>query len=257
MSYFTVGYRLPKFFSTPLFGDRERFGLKIQADDPCWSEWQKTYLDFYFLNQKQSIGKIVNDAGYKVMSKLDMTGKRILEIGPGEISHIDNWNSIPDIYIVADVKPEMLERTAAKLKTRGIPYLTRLLQLSDFVKLPFESEEFDLIISFYTFEHLYSFADYLTEILRVMKQRGKLIGAIPCEGGFSWGIGRFLTTRRWLKKKTKINPDKIICWEHPNFADTILNTLDSKMSRLYLSYWPFGMHVIDLNLIIKFIYEKS
>lgn len=59
-----------------------------------------------------------------------------------------------------------------------------------------------------------------------------------------------------VKKNTTINPDKIICWEHPNFAGTILKTLDARMKRRYLSLWPLSIHVIDLNLAIKFIYEK-
>jgi hypothetical protein len=92
--------------------------------------------------------------------------------------------------------------------------------------------------------------------MRVLKKEGKIIGAIPGEGGLTWGAGRFVTSRRWLKKNTTINPDKIICWEHPNFADSILKTMDNTMRQCYISYWPFSIRLIDLNLLIKFVYEK-
>lgn len=256
MNYFTIGYRLPDFISTLLFGDRKQFGLTVNPNDPCWQEWQKIYLDFYYSNQKRSVGKIVNDAGYKIMSKIDMSEKKILEIGPGDISHIDNWKSIPSLYVIADIKQEMLDITAVKLKARDISYDVKLLSRQDNGGLPFDENEFDVIVSFYSFEHIYPFPLYLDEILRVLKQKGKLVGAIPCEGGLLWGSGRFMTSRRWLRRHTTINPDKIICWEHPNFAETILNTIDEKMKNCYLGYWPFGIPSIDMNLVIKFIYEK-
>jgi hypothetical protein len=83
------------------------------------------------------------------------------------------------------------------------------------------------------------------------------VGAIPCEGGMAWGLGRFLTSRRWLMANTTINPDKLICWEHPNFADFILNTLNKKGLKQHLSFWPFVIPSIDINLIAKFVFKKQ
>jgi hypothetical protein len=66
-----------------------------------------------------------------------------------------------------------------------------------------------------------------------------------------------LTSRRWLKKNTGIDPDKIICWEHPNYADEILAELDQGMARHRVEYWPFSwLPHLDLNLVIRFIYRK-
>jgi SAM-dependent methyltransferase len=239
----------------PLFGDRKQFGLTVQPDDPCWQEWQKTYLNFYYSNQKRSVGKVINNAGYRIMSKVDINGKKVLEIGPGDINHIDDWKGTPLLYVIADIRQEMLDISSMKLGAKGISYDAKLLDKNS-SKLPFGEEEFDIVVSFYSFEHLYPFPAYLDEILRVLKHRGKLVGAIPCEGGLLWGIGRFMISRRWLKKHTSINPDKIICWEHPNFADMILNILDLKMHKQYLGFWPFMISSIDINLIVKFIYEK-
>lgn len=257
MKYFTLGNKLPNSLSTPLFGDRKRFGLTVQLNDPCWQEWQKTYLNFYYSNQKKSIGAIINSAGYKVISKLDMSDKKILEIGPGNLDHITNWKTTPKEFVVADIQSEVLNIASQKLEEAGFSYNSILLKREHQGSLPFPKETFDIIISFYSLEHLYPLEIHLHEMLRVLKNGGHLIGAIPCEGGLAWGLGRFLTTRRWFKKYTTINPDKIICWEHPNFAEQILGSLDEFMIKRYLSYWPMKISSIDMNLVASFVYEKA
>ncbi|HUG37114.1 MAG TPA: class I SAM-dependent methyltransferase [Candidatus Limnocylindrales bacterium] len=256
MRYPTVGYRLPHRVSAPLFGDRAKFGLVVKPEDPSWQEWQRTYLDFYFSTQKQSVGKVVNDAGYTVMTRIDLTGKQVLEVGPGDINHIGSWRGTPARYVIADIQQAMLDFSSEKLTARGIPHEDRLLERADLGVLPFADREFDVVVSFYSLEHLYPLAPYVDGILRVLKPGGTLIGAIPAEGGLGWGLGRFLTTRRWFKRNTRIDPDKLICWEHPNFADHILGTLDGQMHRHYLGFWPLGIPSVDLNLVIKFVYAK-
>ncbi|WP_083552531.1 class I SAM-dependent methyltransferase [Syntrophotalea acetylenivorans] len=254
--YPTFGYRLPHLLSSRLFGDRQRFGLKANMEDACWKEWEKCYLDFYYENQKKSVGSVVNDAGYKVMEKVDLTGKKVLEIGPGDIRHMSFWCGMPAHYVIADINQAMLDKSASRLREQGVDYSTVLLSKQETARLPFEDSEFDVVVSFYSLEHLYPLEPYLTETSRVLRQGGVFAGGIPCEGGLAWGIGRFLTSRRWLKNNTRINPDKIICWEHPNFAEDILKSLDENFALKYLSYWPFGARVIDINLVAKFVYEK-
>jgi SAM-dependent methyltransferase len=256
MKYPTLGYRLPHPLSAPLFGDRAKFGLVVQPEDPCWQEWQRAYLHFYFSTQKQSAGKLVNNAGYRVMRRINLTGKQVLEVGPGDINHTGWWRGMPARYVIADIQEAMLDLSRETLTARGIPHESRLLERADLGALPFEDREFDVVVSFYSLEHLHPLASYVDGILRVLKPGGTLIGAIPAEGGLGWGLGRFLTSRRWLKRNTSIDPDKLICWEHPNFADHLLATLDGRMRRQYLGFWPLAVPSIDLNLVIKFVYAK-
>ncbi len=256
MAYFTLGHRLPHWIASRLYGDRKKFGLKRIPDDPCWKEWETAYLDFYYNTQKKSVGAVVNDAGYRVMNRLIMSGKKVLEVGPGDIDHIKYWRGHPSQLVIADIKQEMLDRSTVKLKHGKVNYKTQLLPTKT-TALPFADDTFDLVVTFYSLEHLFPLKTHLKEIHRVLKPGGKLVGAIPSEGGLAWGMGRFLTSRNWLLKNTHINPDKIICWEHPNFADGILKTLDSMFQKTYLSFWPLAIPSVDLNLIIKFIYKKS
>ena len=75
------------------------------------------------------------------------------------------------------------------------------------------------------------------------------------EGGLAWGLGRFLTSRRWLKK-ILINPDKIICWEHPNFISRIKNLLDKNFQLVNSAFFPFRISSGDLNLVFSLCTKK-
>ena len=246
---------LPQSISSALWGNRKRWGLTINQSDMCWQEWQRTYSKFYTENQRQGIGTRVNDSGYNVMNKIDLTGKRVLEIGAGDIRHTDYWQGMPSEYILADISPEMLNKAKLRLKEKEVPYRSFLLKRSGV--LPVDDASIDVVVSFYSLEHLYPLEPYLTEISRVLCSGGILIGAIPAEGGLAWGLGRAITSRRWFKKNTTIDPDKIICWEHPNFADDVIIDLEHQFERINVTYWPLRAPLLDINLIIRFIYKKK
>lgn len=249
---------MPKSISKVLWGDRLRFGLEVRSDDACWKEWTETYLSFYLENQRKGIGKVVNNAGYKIMKKIDLTGKTVLEIGAGDIKHTKHWKKEkPEVYIIADVQEEMTNKALPVLSFLNVPIQSLLID-RDSQRIPLESNSIDVIITFYSLEHIHPLKPYLEEMHRLLRPGGIIVGAIPTEGGLAWGLGRFVTSRRWLKKNTSINPDKIICWEHPNFGDEVIKTMDSVFQRKIISYWPFPLfRNIDVNLVKRFIYVKE
>ena len=255
MKYFTIEKVLPKRTRAFLFGDRERFGLTPPPDDPCWIEWKRKYPYYYSLHQKRLISRIVQNAGYKVISNVDIDDKKILEIGAGNLNHMELWRGKPGLYVVTDTNYEMLDYSVKKLKERNIKYSSKLINLSE-QDLPFADHEFDIVVAFYTIEHIHPLHDFLREILRVLKLGGQLVGAIPCDGGIMWGLGRLVTSRRKIMENKILDANKIFCWEHPNFASNILQTFDLLMDREHLRYWPYRFHNIDLNLIVDFIYKK-
>lgn len=247
---------LPKNLQKCLFGDRERWGLVPITTDPCWLEWEKTMNSIYENSQQQGIGKIVNNSGYKILNTLNLDNKTVLEIGPGNLPHIDFWNGRPKMYWLIDRREEFLSQAKSKLDAKKIAANTALLD-TEWEILPVEAGSIDIVVSFYTLEHLYPLQTYLENITNVLKPGGLLVGAIPTEGGLAWGLGRYLTTRRWFLKHTKIDPDKIICWEHPNMANDIIQTLRDMMHEKKISFWPLKIPMIDFNLTIKFIYQKK
>lgn len=255
MGGFVIRNWLPYTLRAPLWGDRERWGLSVRSDDPCWREWERTYLAFYAANQRHGIGTHINDAGYRVMSAIDLSGRRVLEIGPGDIRHVPFWRGRPSEYLIADIQQGMLEHAARRLQAAGVPFRSMLVSRGE--PLPLDDATVDVVVSFYSLEHLYPLQPQLSEIARVLRPGGTLIGAIPAEGGLAWGAGRLLTSRRWLRKHTTIDPDKIICWEHPNYADDIISALDRTLGRDKVVLWPLPwLPLLDFNLIVRFVYRK-
>jgi len=252
--YLTLGHRLPAFLANPLFGDRCRFGLYIKNDDPDWQEWQEFYLKFYENTQKKGIGKKVNDAGYEILRKVDLTGKKVLEVGPGKLPHRRYWNGKPSHYTIVDIDPGFIDYSMQILKQAGVEASSFLLSAHD---LPLENESVDVLLSFYSLEHMHPLEIYLAQFRRVLRPGGLLVGAIPCEGGLAWGGGRLITTRRYIRNNSRINPDKIICWEHPNYADRVLQALACFFSSVQLSFWPLRVPLVDINLICGFVYQKG
>ncbi len=251
-----LGYRLPKKFSTPLFGDRDKWGKSPNPKDQDWITWENNMYDIYLKTQKQGLGKFVNDAGYKVLQKVDLAGKHVLEIGPGSLPHMAFWNSKPAKFTFIDRRCSFLETARGKAESLGIEVRT-LLNNKNPTQIRLADNVADIVLSFYTLEHLHPLDKYLAEISRVLKPGGLLVGAIPAEGGLAWGLGRFLTSRYYMKSHHSFDPDKIICWEHPNFSDQINRSLCEAFTSEALWFWPTKIPSADLNLVISFIYRAS
>jgi len=252
----SLGHRLPRPIAAPLFGDRARHGLSIVEDDPCWVEWTRIAPEFYEATQRQSAGDYVNHRGYRVMRRVDLEGARVLEIGPGHIDHLRYWNGTPELFTMVDVRPEMLETSGRILTEAGVHHESLLVERTEDARLPLDDASCDVAIIFYTLEHLHPLDRHLTELVRVLRPGGRLVSAIPCEGGLGVGMARYVTSRRWFKKHTTIDPDKLICWEHPNFAETVIDVLDARFERERLSAWPFPGLGLDLNLVAGMIHRK-
>ena len=253
-SYWSLGHRLPQFLSKYLFGDRRQFGHEINVEDSDWVAWQSFYMNFYQNTQKQGVGKTINNAGYRILSKVDFTGKKVMELGPGILPHMSFWKGSPLHYSLVDNLQMLLDQSARILESEEVEFSCNL---TDSHQLPFEDGEFDIIVTFYALEHLYPLDLYLQEFKRVLKPGGIFVGAIPTEGGIAWGLGRFFTSRRFIKKNTSINPDKIICWEHQNFAEEVLSKLDQYFNSVREKYYPLSVPLIDINLIVSFIYQRG
>ena len=251
-----------QFFPLPLknilFGKRKIYGTKVDENDKDWIEWLKIYNDFYTNTQKKGVGSFVNNTGYKILKKIDLTNKTILEIGPGSMHHLNYLRGNPKKYIIADVDKFFLQKSKTELDNKNIKNESIYISdrnSSDIAGI--EKNSIDVILTFYSLEHLYKLKDNLISYNQYLAEDGMIVGSVPCEGGLAWGLGRFLTSRRWWKKNTNIDPDKIICWEHPNFVSDIKFHLDNIFSLKKQSFFPFKIVNGDFNLLFSFIYVKK
>ena len=150
--------------AVPLFGDRARWGQTPIPGDPCWQEWLGIIDKFYMSTQHSGVRKIVNYSGYKVMRLLDLSGKRVLEVGPGNVAHMPWWRGTPAQYDLYDFSASMMAEAVKVLATRDIPHETFLQPASADVVLPFPDERYDVIVSFYSLKHLHPLRRYMSEI---------------------------------------------------------------------------------------------
>ena len=184
---------LPDYVYKRLFGDRDKYGKIPNELDADWIKFNNN-IDVIFINtQKKGILNIINNIGYSEIKKIDLNKKSILEIGPGELTHIKFWKEIPENYTLYDVEDKFINLSKQKLKLYKIKEINTVSNLQDLKKI--DSNKFDYIFAFYCFEHILNLDNIVKEVNRVLKDDGQLIGAIPSEGSFLWGLGRLLSTR--------------------------------------------------------------
>ena len=246
--------KLPSRIRTPLFGYREEDSQPFSEEDSDWRRWELAYLDFYSSTQTRGWGGLITRLGYRTIKDYPLTGRTVLEIGPGSLPHRDLWWGVPSLFISLDVDPQF--HVIAQQKC-GCPFRA-LTRARSQPRIALEADSVDLLLAFYSLEHTVGLESHVEEMLRVLRPGGLLIGAVPNEGGLAWGLARYLVTRRWIRKKYDIDYDKIIAWEHPNYVDEVREALDARLSRIswrtHPLPWPTSL---NLNLISSFVYEKE
>ena len=248
---------LPSFISIPLFGDRERYGKTPWEDDKDWQHWLSLYPQVYFETQRKGgIQRLINNKGYDLLKTLDLQDKIVAEIGPGGGYHFEFFKGSPKHYTAIDVCENFLSVLQSKAVERAIPHQFYLLDHGT-SSLPLETGSQDIIISFYSFEHLNPLDSWIKEIHRILRPGGIFAGAVPVEGGLAWGLGRYLTSRCILRKKFGLDIKKIVCWEHPNMIDEMVSGLISNFQTVTVSKFPFPFLPFDFNLVAKFIAYKK
>ena len=245
--------RLKEPFKTMFFGLRDDKSIPFNKSHPHWLAYQEIVQDFYTKTQQKGIGKIVNRQAYKVLLDFNLIGLNVVEIGPGTLPHRNYLVGEPELYVSVDVRVEFHKMAIAKAKCKTL-----------IVNLDFEDQTInlpdnfaDIIITFYSLEHVHKLEKIISEYERILKPNGYFIGAIPNEGGFFWGLGRLVTTRLAMKKYN-INYDLIISWEHPNFCDEIRNCLKNKFIEISWKQYPFKfIENYNFNLTSTFVYKKK
>ena len=255
---FLIAQKLPYFIKKRLFGDRKKHGIKVDEHDEEWGMWLEQYNNFYSNTQTQGIGKFINNSGYKILKNIDFRNKTVLEIGPGSMNHLDIMPNYPKEYIIVDIDQNFLDLSKQKLDENNI--VSRSILIKDRSNAEIDeisNNTVDILLTFYSLEHLYNLEKYLVEYKKYLKDGGLIVGCVPCEGGLFWGLGRFMTSRRWMKKNTEIDLDKIICWEHPNFISTVKKCLDKHFLAKKNNFFPFKIGSGDFNFVFSFVYQVN
>lgn len=220
-------------YGTPAIGDAD-----IQGYLKCRSKIQSH-------GYRGMLGWI-QDMGHKYVAEQTLCGST-LEIGFGKGRQSLFFKGDPNNYYPIDVDGEYVTpETWSKFKNAA-------LVSAD--SLPYPDKFFDHVVSLFVLEHISHLENVFKEIKRVMKPSGRLIVALPCEGGLAWNIGRELTTRRMFQKQYNINYDKVIAYEHKHCLRDLQVYLERHFQVLKSRYYPFCVPLIDANLVYCAVYS--
>lgn len=178
-------------------------------------------------------------------------GCHTLEIGAGLGEHLAHEDLKTQNYTALEIRKDFVE--IIKLRFPNVTALAGDIQ--EGVALPGQS--FDRIIAIHVLEHLRDLPRALTEIRRLLKNDGRFVVVIPCEGGAAYSLARRISAQRLFEKNFNIPYEPIIKNEHVSEAWEILNALDQDFKIEKRIYWPLKVPFITTNLVIALQCRKK
>lgn len=141
--------------------------IKLQAEE------HEIIDDENFASLEEYVLHLMHQSDYKKAQKL-VIGKRVLDLGCncgyGTYLLSQTCNRVTGV----DVSPVAIKTARTKYRHDNVSF-----QMIDGITLPFESETFDVIISFQVIEHIADYDSYFREIRRVLKPDGILLLTTP------------------------------------------------------------------------------
>ncbi len=220
---------------------RAKYG-HLTKEDKDISRYLKLTSNFQQDNYQGIVG-FIQDLGHLWVARHTSKGP-VLEIGFGTGRH--------GLFFNGDINEYFVSEYSAQNSSRDLwqAYRDRST-ICDALNLSFPDNSFEIVISIYNLEHITNLAQVFSEIHRVLIPGGRLLVALPCEGGLFWNVGREVTTRRYFQKQYGLNYDKIIAYEHVWDLKGILTEL--KICGLFnlhqQTFYPFLVPTYHLNLI--------
>jgi SAM-dependent methyltransferase len=184
--------------------------------------------------------------GHRILGKWsrNMQERVVVEIGCGHGHHLLYSGHPYRKYIGIDHK---FNRAHILAQRESHPMAIN----GDVFQLPFQDNSIDCVLSIYIFEHLRILRKNLLEVKRVLKTDGKLLIALPAEGGFLYGLGRSLTSKPYMEKKYGIDYNAIVHYEHVNTYPEVFAEVSEifKIANKRYSPFPF-LPTYHLNAVI-------
>ncbi len=171
------------------------------------------------------------------------TNPVVLEIGCGHGHHLRYTRCRHTRYIGLDIESDYLCTVRERFPGTKVT-------VGEASALPFQSGSVDVVLSVYLFEHLRNLPAGLEEIRRVLKPDGELLIGLPAEGGLLYGLGRRVTSRRYMERKYGIDYDAIVHWEHWNTFDQVVQAVQAQFEIVQRQWIPFPfLPTLHLNVI--------
>ena len=169
---------------------------------------------------------------------------KVLEIGAGNIPHLDYLKHDYDEYFIAETSTYALEFYKEMKNVKAYSY--------DGVNLPFEDNFFDRIIIFHALEHINDPENFLFEMMSKLKNDGLISISLPTDPGILWRLGKIFTKNYTAKKTYKISSneyDYLLATEHINSIFNLISLIRYHFkNQIDESFLPFKIRLVDINL---------
>ena len=168
--------------------------------------------------------------------------KKVLEVGSGNGEHLDFVQHWFDEYVMLDLRRTELNSkwsTDSRIKTVE----------GNAESLPFETGEFDRVISTCLLHHVEKPELVLSEIERVLSHDGTATIFLSCDPGLAVRTLRKLTVARSAKKKGFEGYNLMISRDHRNHFGSLLEMAKFVFGKrnFKVKYYPFGIKSWNLN----------
>jgi len=168
-----------------------------------------------------------------------------LEIGSGLGEHINYENVENQKYFALELRQDMADQIRKKFPTINV--ITGDCQK----KIEAPDSYFDRVLAIHVLEHLPDLPSALQEVYRVIKKtNGKFFVVIPCEDALVYNFARNITSRRIFEKRYHTEYDWLISAEHINQPGEIIAELKKLFKIEDISYFPFRIPHVQINICI-------
>lgn len=132
----------------------------------------------------------------KNLDRIDLAGKRVLEIGLGQGADAEQIVRRSGIYSGADLTDESVKRVKMRFSLHDLPF-DRIEQASA-LDLPFDDNSFDIVFSHGVLHHIPEIKTAQAELARVLKPDGKLIVMLYAKWSLNYLVSIFAARRLGL-----------------------------------------------------------
>ena len=169
---------------------------------------------------------------------------KVLEIGAGNMPHLDYLKHDYDEYFIAETSTYALEFYKEMKNVKAYSY--------DGVTLPFEDNFFDRIIISHCLEHINKPEKFLFEAMNKLRNGGVLSISLPTDPGLLWRSGKIFTKYYTAKRTYKISSneyDYLLATEHINSIFNLISIIRYNFkNQIDESFLPFKIRLVDINL---------
>lgn len=168
--------------------------------------------------------------------------KKVLEVGSGNGEHLDFIQHGFDEYVMLDLRrTELNSKWSSDSRIRTVE--------GNAESLPFETGEFDRVISTCLLHHVEKPELVLSEIERVLSRNGTATIFLSCDPGLAVRTLRKLTVARSAEKKGFQGYNLMISRDHRNHFGSLLEMAKFvfRKQNFKVKYYPFGIKSWNLN----------